>query len=496
MSTLSLATRNLLRNQRRSIATLSALAIGAASVLLFGGYSADIRNGMVTSYVQDGGHLQIQHKDFFLYGNGNPTVYGIANYQRILDAIRDDAILKPMVKVVTPTLQFVGIAGNYAASVSRTVIGMGYVAADVSRMRDWNEFGLPQQRPPYALLGAADDVVLLGIGVARVLLLCAPLGIKDCPQPQADARSDAKADNRSDGKTYSDDKGERKGVKKGRNKVDKDANLPADIAALSMVEQNSSKSAPAKGKIRIELLASQPRGSPNVASLDVVGAEDQGFKDLDEVTVILQLRQAQKLIYGRDAGRATSIMIQLVHTDRMAAATARLQAILKEVAPDKPLVVVTFEAINPWYTQTVQLFDTIFGFIFGLIGAIVLFTVSNTMTAAVVERTAEIGTVRAIGLRQSGVRWLFLTEGLLLGFSGAAVGLIFALLVSTVVNHSGLSWLPPGSSSPLPLTVRVWGENLMILGTMLGLTCIAALSAWWPAWRAAKLSIVDALRHA
>ena len=85
--TLSLATRNLLRNRRRSMATLLALAIGATSVLLFGGYSADIQYSLLTGYVQTGGHLQIQHRDFFLYGNGNPTAYGIADYQRLIDLL-------------------------------------------------------------------------------------------------------------------------------------------------------------------------------------------------------------------------------------------------------------------------------------------------------------------------------------------------------------------------------------------------------------------------
>jgi putative ABC transport system permease protein len=60
----------------------------------------------------------------------------------------------------------------------------------------------------------------------------------------------------------------------------------------------------------------------------------------------------------------------------------------------------------------------------------------------------------------------------------------------------GLDWLPPASSTPLPLTIRVWGEPGMILGSTLGLVAVAALSAWLPAWRAARLNIVDALRHA
>ncbi|MBV5331373.1 ABC transporter permease, partial [bacterium] len=70
-----------------------------------------------------------------------------------------------------------------------------------------------------------------------------------------------------------------------------------------------------------------------------------------------------------------------------------------------------FRALNPSYVQTMQMFDTIFGFVFVLIGGIVLFTVSNTMNTTVVERTVEIGTLRAIGLRRGGIRQLFVTEG-------------------------------------------------------------------------------------
>ena len=179
----------------------------------------------------------------------------------------------------------------------------------------------------------------------------------------------------------------------------------------------------------------------------------------------------------------------------MPLAAARLKALLVRLSPDQPLSVLDFEALNPFYTQTMGLFDTIFGFIFALIGGIVLFTVSNTMNAAVVERTTEIGTLRSIGLRQRGIRRLFVMEGFLLGAVGALVGVFSALLVSLIVNRSGLTWLPPGSSEALPLTVRVWSETRMILGTAVGLVIIGAVSAWWPAYRAARLKIVDALRH-
>ena len=142
------------------------------------------------------------------------------------------------------------------------------------------------------------------------------------------------------------------------------------------------------------------------------------------------------------------------------------------------------------------MFDTIFGFMFVLIGGIVLFTVGNTMNAAVVERTVEVGTLRAVGLRQSGIRRLFVAEGLALGCVGALLGVLFAVAFAWAFNAMHMSWVPPGASDELPLSIILHGQIRLIAGTTLGLIAIAALSAWLPARRAAHLKIVDALRHA
>jgi putative ABC transport system permease protein len=82
-----------------------------------------------------------------------------------------------------------------------------------------------------------------------------------------------------------------------------------------------------------------------------------------------------------------------------------------------------------------------------------------------------------------------------LGVAGAVLGVGLALGLAWAVNHSGLTWLPPGNSEPVPLTVRVWGETLTLVWTALGLLVVSAVSAWWPARRAAQLDIVEALRH-
>ncbi len=463
MMTLSLAVRNLLRNRRRSLATLLAMAIGCASVLLFGGFSGNINLEMHSRIVQRGGHLQIQHRDFYLYGSGNPTAYGIANYDGILQAIEADAELRDMVLVATPTLQFGGIAGNYAASVSRTVIGSGFVAKDINRLRRWNDFALRSQAPAFALEGADLDAAVVGTGVARILQLCDALNVANCAKPQAEKKPAGSA-------------------------------LPDDIAQLSDLEAPAA--ALTGGKPRVEVLVVNARGAPNVTSLQVIRAEDQGFKELDEVTVLMHLSKLQQLVYGQSQPKATAIMLQLRHSDQLPAARQRLAPIIEKFSADQPLAVLDFRTLNPFFVQTEAMFDTIFGFVFLLIGAIVLFTVSNTMNTAIVERTVEIGTLRAIGLRRAGIRRLFVTEGAMLGLCGALLGVVLALVLSILINRLDIPWVPPSTIEPVPLTIRVWGETRMIVSTALGLIVIAVLSAWWPAYRAAKLNVVDALRHA
>lgn len=461
MNTWSLAWRNLLRNRRRSLTTLLAMVIGLVAILIFGGYRSNILYGTQTGFVQQTGHLQIQRKGYFLDGGDNPTAYGIAGYEALLARIRQDPVLAQMLVMATPTLQLGGIAGNFSAGVSRSVMAIGLIPEDRNRMLEWNDFGVISYAQPLPLVGAPQDAVLVGMGVARKLKLCALLDASDC-------------------------------VPGGGAKTTEGAGVPDDIAALSSLEA-SARTPSAEN--RIEMLAATARGAPNVASLNVIKASNMGIKALDDVYMAMHLAQAQRLIYGAATPQVTAILIQLQHTAQIPAARQRLEALLAE-SGQAGLEVLDFEALNPIYRQTNEFMDSMFGFIALLIGVIVLFTIGNTMSTAVVERTAEIGTLRAMGLRRSGIRRLFLCEALQLGLIGAASGVVVALGVAYAINHSGWSWTPPGYAYAYLILVRV-GEDLPLLaGSVTGIIGVTLLSAWWPARRAARSMIVDALRHA
>ncbi len=463
MMTLELATRNLARNRRRSVTTLAAIAVGTIAILLFGGYTRNIRYGLQVGFVRSSGHLQIQHKDYFLYGSGDPAAYGIADYRHVMDVVRHDPVLSPMLTVVTPTLELGGIAGNFDAGVSRTVLASGTDVEGQNALRKWNDFGFHDNPAPLALTNTAPNAAVIGEGVARVLQLCAVRGVRHCAV------------------------GNSGGMQKTA------ANLPPDIARLSAEEAGAT---PQHGDPRIELLAATAQGAPNVASLSVIRAESQAVKELDDVYVALHLEQAQRLIYGGDSPQVTAILLQLHHTSQIPAARARLQQLLRTSLKGDPLEVQDYETLNPYYGQTIGFFAAIFGFISILIGVIVLFTVGNTMSMAVVERTPEIGTLRAIGLRRSGIRKMFVVEGMLLGLLGSILGIVAAIVLAYLINHGGLSWTPPGRVDPVPLSVRVWGEPLPMLAVAIGLTLVTVVSSWIPSGRGARTNIVTALRHA
>jgi uncharacterized membrane protein len=154
-----------------------------------------------------------------------------------------------------------------------------------------------------------------------------------------------------------------------------------------------------------------------------------------------------------------------------------------------------FGELTPFYGQAVKLFSAIFLFISLVMGIIVLFAVVNTMTMNVMERTSEIGTSRALGVLRRDIRRQFVAEGWLIGAVGASAGSALAFLVAAAVNHAGLTWLPPGNANPVPLRLAIDGNFGLVVGAWVGLVIIATVAALVPANTAARLTIVDALRH-
>src|SRR5579862_796738 len=386
---LKIALRNILRNRRRSLMTGSAVAAGALATLLFGGFTAYIFAGLETNNVQRIGHLTVFRTGYFLFGAGNPAAYGIDRYGEVMTLIGSDPVLKPMINVLTPTQSLVGIAGNFSDEVdaSKTFLGVGLIPSDRDRMRQWDQFHIGAAQPPDHRLSDTDQTPgVMGFGLARILGLCTRLGLADCP-PLPDASRPAATIT---------------------------AAVDPDVVGLARRETAAGASS---GAPQIQLLAATAGGAPNVVSLSVSGAEPQGVKELDDNYIAMHLALAQQLVYGRGEHKVTAIVLQLRRSADLEAARARLGSLFQ--AHHLDLDVRDFGELTPFYGQVVRLFSGIFLFIALVMSVIVLFAVVNTMTMNVMERTNEIGTTRAMGVRRGGIRLQFIAEGWLIGALGA-----------------------------------------------------------------------------
>lgn len=443
MPLLKIAFRNILRNGRRSLMTASAIAVGAVALILIGEYKGMAVIGLETGTIRDMGHLSVFAKGYFEFGGGRPEAYSIADYRSLMQLIENDPELKPMLAVVTPTVSLGGIAGNAARNLSTTFFGSGFMPSDRDKMRRWDEYRLytTVHYAPFPLSDNDIDHGVVGKGLARILGLCKPLKIADCPAPPA-------AQDRFI------------------------ANQPVPP--------------------RLELL-SGAGGAPNVVAFYANGAQSRGAKEMDDTYVGMHLALAQRLLYGGGERKVSSVVVQLKRSEDMARARARLDALFAE--RKLALEVRDFKDLSPTFNQITSALQALFAFVSVILGIIVLFTIANTMGMSVMERTNEIGTARAMGVRRAGIRRQFLLEGAIIGVIGATSGMALAIVLTAAINHAGITYRMPISTNPIPLYLMTDHINGLLSGVWLALVLIAIIASIVPANGAARMKVVDALRH-
>jgi len=113
-----------------------------------------------------------------------------------------------------------------------------------------------------------------------------------------------------------------------------------------------------------------------------------------------------------------------------------------------------------------------------------------TMFAAVAQRTGEIGTLRALGFRRSAVLTAFLGEALLLALVGGVIGLVAASAMQAI----GFSTVNFQTFSELAFQFKL--TPAIVARTLAFALAMGLVGGFVPAWRAARMKIVDCLREA
>ena len=134
--------------------------------------------------------------------------------------------------------------------------------------------------------------------------------------------------------------------------------------------------------------------------------------------------------------------------------------------------------------------------ILGAIGTIALVVaglgIVNTMIMSILERTREIGIMKAIGGSENQIKWIFFVEAGSIGVVGAIFGLILGWLVTRVANQIANSQFMPAGEPPVDFFYfPMW----LILGSIAFAIVLSLLAGLYPAIRAARIDPVKALRH-
>jgi ABC-type antimicrobial peptide transport system permease subunit len=145
--------------------------------------------------------------------------------------------------------------------------------------------------------------------------------------------------------------------------------------------------------------------------------------------------------------------------------------------------------------QQLAIFN-ILGAILGGIGGIALIVaavgVINTMIMAILERTREIGVMRAVGAKRSTISLLFTFESSILGLMGGLVGIFLGYVLTLIGNPLINNQLKGnGIKSANILSLPPW----LIISVVVGTTIIGTLAGLYPARKAAKLDPVESLRR-
>ena len=139
------------------------------------------------------------------------------------------------------------------------------------------------------------------------------------------------------------------------------------------------------------------------------------------------------------------------------------------------------------------MFSMIFMFIFCIVLLIVVTSVINTMTMSVVERTQEIGTLRALGLQKRSILEIFGAEGFAIGLVGTVIGIVVTLVLIYLISVGNITYYPPGIDTAVKIKVDFVPSIIVMSG--LFLTGLSFVSAIIPSSKASRLNIVDALGH-
>lgn len=231
---------------------------------------------------------------------------------------------------------------------------------------------------------------------------------------------------------------------------------------------------------------------PKVSNFTMIDFYESGMYVYDNAFAFLLMDEAQKLY--RTQHKANMIEIRAKNADAVDEIRKKM---LLEI--DFMEEYGFFPKIRTWMETHAQLFEAIrleklVTFVIeGLIILVAAFNIVSTLIMMVMDKTKDIGILKAMGASKKGVRRIFTIEGGLIGVFGALIGTALGLFLCWSLN----SWLPIRLNSEVYQISRLPAKVnwLFVLGVDIGAMLICYCAALYPAYKASTLDPVEAIRY-
>jgi lipoprotein-releasing system permease protein len=242
---------------------------------------------------------------------------------------------------------------------------------------------------------------------------------------------------------------------------------------------------------KVTLLTSSSRLSPmgplpRMRQFIVTGIFHTGLYDFDSVTALVSLKAAQKAFNLKN--NINLIQIRISNISR----AAEIAEKIKELLPAQAYAI-TWMELNRALFSALKLEKQLMFLTITLIVLVAALNIIATLILMVMEKTRDIGILKAMGTTSRSIRKIFFLQGAMIGVIGTAVGTALGLLWCWLANTFELIKVPqeiyviafvPFRIKPLDL--------LMIIGVTL---IISFLSTLFPSHRASKVDPVEALKY-
>jgi ABC-type lipoprotein release transport system permease subunit len=240
---------------------------------------------------------------------------------------------------------------------------------------------------------------------------------------------------------------------------------------------------------QVSLLVSTADQQPDEAVFTIRGLYATGIPNYDETTVFLPLSKAQA--FTRTGERASAIRILLDDREKAEAVAAALHT------PERS--VLTWHDLNRMLLQLMEQGAVFIQLMYLVVLAVVAVVIANTLLMAVFERTREMGILAALGMKGRQILLMFVLEAATLALAGIVLG---DLLGGLGVAYLATAGLPIGDAAAAASTnIIAYGNMLyarfspsdMVSLSIMGLI-ITLVASLYPAWFAARMEPIDALR--